>query len=123
VPARSVQHLESGLTGTLPSAGHVLDLVERLHPTPAVGGYPRDRALSIMRELEETERGWYAGPIGWIDLEGSGEFAVAIRSALIAGAAASLYAGCGIVAGSRPSEEFIETRLKLEPMLAALGAR
>lgn len=123
VTARSVQHLESPVSAVLPRSGHVLDLVARLHPTPAVGGFPRERALAVMRELEDIERGWYAGPIGWTDLEGSGDFAVAIRSALISENSASLYAGCGIVAGSDPADEFAETRLKLKPMLDALGAR
>ena len=102
-------------------AGNILDLVERLHPTPAVGGYPTDRALSIMRELEEIDRGWYAGPFGWTDLDGSGEFAVAIRSALLSGRMASLFAGSGIVADSVPSAEYEETCL--EAASDALGAR
>jgi menaquinone-specific isochorismate synthase len=121
-PARSVQHLETPLRAHLSRTGTVLDLVERLHPTPAVGGYPRDVALPLLRELEEIERGWYAGPIGWTDLDGSGEFAVAIRSALLNGSRASLFAGCGIVGGSIPAAEYEETRLKLQPMIAALGA-
>jgi isochorismate synthase len=122
VTARSIQHLETLLTAFMSSGGTILDLVERLHPTPAVGGYPRRRALSVIRELEEIDRGWYAGPFGWIDLDGSGEFAVAIRSALLTGTTASLFAGCGIVAASVPADEYEETCLKLRPMLAALGA-
>ncbi len=122
VVARSVQHLETPVSGQLSSAGHVLDLVERLHPTPAVGGHPRDIALRVIHELEEIDRGWYAGPFGWTDLNGSGEFAVAIRSALLSGRMASLFAGCGIVADSVPTAEFEETGLKLRPMLVALGA-
>ena len=122
VTARSVQHLETPLTGVMSNEGTILELVERLHPTPAVGGYPRRRALSVIRELEEIDRGWYAGPFGWIDLDGSGEFAVAIRSALLTGATASLFAGCGIVAASVPADEYEETCLKLRPMLSALGA-
>jgi menaquinone-specific isochorismate synthase len=106
----------------LPRAGHVLDLVERLHPTPAVGGYPRELAVLAIRELEEFDRGWYAGAFGWTDLRGEGEFAVAIRSALLTGRAASLFAGGGIVADSVPEAEWDETCLKLRPMLAALGA-
>jgi isochorismate synthase len=120
--ARSVQHLETPIAGRLAAAGHVLDLVERLHPTPAVGGYPQDEALTLIRELEAIERGWYAGPFGWTDLDGSGEFSVAIRSALLHGRSASLFAGGGIVADSDPAAEFAETCLKLRPMLAALGA-
>jgi menaquinone-specific isochorismate synthase len=121
VSVRSVQHLETPLSCRLKADASVLDLVERLHPTPAVGGYPRDRALSAMRELEELDRGWYAGPIGWTDLSGSGEFAVAIRSALLTGCNASLFAGSGIVADSVPSDEFEETQLKFLPMRTALG--
>jgi isochorismate synthase len=122
VTARSVQHLETPISGRLCSAGHILDLVERLHPTPAVGGFPQDVALSVIRELEEIDRGWYAGPFGWTTLDGAGEFAVAIRSALLSGGAASLFAGGGIMADSDPTAEFDETTLKLRPMLAALGA-
>jgi menaquinone-specific isochorismate synthase len=122
VTARAVQHLETPVSARMSAAGSVLDLVERLHPTPAVGGYPTDRALSIMRELEEIDRGWYAGPFGWTDLDGSGEFAVAIRSALLSDRMASLFAGSGIVADSVPPAEFEETCLKLRPMLSALGA-
>jgi isochorismate synthase len=120
--ARAVQHLETPVSARMSEAGSVLDLVERLHPTPAVGGYPTDCALSIMRELEEIDRGWYAGPFGWTDLDGSGEFAVAIRSALLSGRMASLFAGSGIVADSVPAAEYDETCLKLRPMLSALGA-
>jgi isochorismate synthase len=120
--ARSVQHLETPVSARMSEAGSVLDLVERLHPTPAVGGYPTHRALSIMGELEAIDRGWYAGPFGWTALDGSGEFAVAIRSALLSGRMASLFAGSGIVAESVPSAEYEETCLKLRPMLSALGA-
>jgi menaquinone-specific isochorismate synthase len=122
VAARSVQHLETPLSARLADAGNILDLVERLHPTPAVGGYPRERSLHVIRELETIERGWYAGPFGWTDVNGSGEFAVAIRSALLSGRRAALFAGSGIVADSDPADEFGETCLKLRPMLSALGA-
>ena len=121
VAARSVQHLETPIRGCLSAAGDVLDLVERLHPTPAVGGYPRKPALNAIRELEEIDRGWYAGPFGWTALDGSGEFAVAIRSGLVSGRTASIFAGSGIVADSIPAAEFEETCLKMRPMLAALG--
>jgi isochorismate synthase len=120
--ARTVQHLETPVSARMSEAGSVLDLVERLHPTPAVGGYPTDSALSIMRELEQIDRGWYAGPFGWTDVDGSGDFAVAIRSALLSGRMASLFAGSGIVADSVPSAEYDETCLKLRPMRSALGA-
>jgi isochorismate synthase len=121
-PARTVQHLETPVFAQMRKAGNILDLVERLHPTPAVGGYPTDRALSVMRELEEIDRGWYAGPFGWTDLDGSGDLVVAIRSALLSGRIASVFAGSGIVTDSVPSAEYDETSLKLRPMLSALGA-
>ena len=122
VIARAVQHLETPVSARMSDGGSVLDLVERLHPTPAVGGYPADRARSIISELEEIDRGWYAAPFGWTDLDGSGEFVVAIRSALLSGRIASLFAGSGIVADSVPQAEYEETCLKLRPMLSALGA-
>ena len=120
--ARAVQHLKTPVAAWLPRAGRVLDLVERLHPTPAVGGFPREQALTAIRELESFDRGWYAGPFGWTDLDGEGDFAVAIRSALLDGHSASLFAGGGIVADSNPAAEWDETCLKLRPMLSALGA-
>jgi salicylate biosynthesis isochorismate synthase len=102
--------------------GHsILDLVERLHPTPAVGGSPRHASLEFIREKENLDRGWYAGPIGWVGQNG-GEFAVALRSALITDSRATLFAGCGIVADSDPDLELAESRLKLQPMQAAIAA-
>jgi isochorismate synthase len=115
----NVQHLYTPVEGTLAGDVGLLELVERLHPTP-VGGLPRDEALRLIREHEPSGRGWYAGPIGWIDARGDGEFAVAIRSALIAGREARLFAGCGIVAGSDPRREYDESSMKLRPMLWAL---
>jgi len=99
----------------------VLDLVERLHPTPAVGGFPRQRALELIREREGLDRGWYAGPIGWLNRDGEGEFVVGIRSALLDGNSATLFAGCGIVGDSNPAKELAESGRKLQPILAALG--
>ena len=115
-----VQHLHTPLRGTLPAAFNVLDLVARLHPTPGVGGVPRPAALDLIREQEGRGRGWYAGPIGWMDARGGGDFVVGIRSALVRGSEAWLYAGCGIVEGSEPQREYEESRLKMRPMLAAL---
>jgi isochorismate synthase EntC len=101
--------------------GHsLIDLVERLHPTPAVGGRPREAALQWIRQNEQLDRGWYAGPVGWVDARGEGEFAVALRSALLHGDRATLFAGCGIMANSDPEREYVESNLKLKPMLAAL---
>jgi salicylate biosynthesis isochorismate synthase len=118
----NVQHLQTCLTAQPAPGTSVLDLVAHLHPTPAVGGYPSGRALALIREREQLDRGWYAGPIGWVGASGEGEFAVALRSALIHGSEALLFAGCGIVPGSDPMAEYAESCLKLRPMLAALGA-
>ncbi|HEY5640241.1 MAG TPA: isochorismate synthase, partial [Dehalococcoidia bacterium] len=117
----NVQHLHTPIEGVLSTERGVLELVERLHPTPAAGGLPRDAALPLIRQLESFDRGWYAGPVGWVDGRGDGEFAVAIRSALIRRQEAFLYAGCGIVAGSDPEREYSESCLKLRPMLWALN--
>jgi len=118
----NVQHLYTPVEGRVREGVGVLDLVARLHPTPAVGGYPRDAALRFIHEREQLDRGWYAGPVGYVDRHGEGEFAVALRSALLRGAEATLFAGCGIVADSRPADEYAETCLKLRPMLGALAA-
>lgn len=123
IRSRNVQHLSTPLRGRLIGGHCVLDLVERLHPTPAVGGYPRAVALETIREREGLDRGWYAGPVGWVNGEGEGEFAVAIRSALVNGDQATLFAGAGIMADSNPESEYAETGLKLKPMLAALGVQ
>jgi isochorismate synthase len=119
----NVQHLFTPIHGVLSDGQTVLDLVERLHPTPAVGGFPRAAALAAIREREQLDRGWYAAPIGWLDRRGEGEFAVAIRSALLGAARreALLFAGCGIVADSDPAAEYAESRLKLQAILSALG--
>lgn len=118
----NVQHLHTPIAARLHKGSTLLDLVDRLHPTPAVGGVPREDALDWLRRHEDLDRGWYAGPIGWMDHRGDGEFAVAIRSALLSGDEAVLFAGCGIVADSDPEAEYEESRLKLRPMLSALGA-
>ncbi|HEU0115962.1 MAG TPA: isochorismate synthase [Thermomicrobiales bacterium] len=119
--SRSVQHLATPIAGTLAPGCTALDLVGRLHPTPAVGGAPRREALAFIHQREDLERGWYAGPIGWLDADGDGEFVVALRSGLIEGREATLFAGCGIVAASDPDAEYRETALKFGPMLGALG--
>lgn len=116
----NVYHLETPIVGRVTDDLTILDLVESLHPTPAVSGYPNDAALRLIREFEVFDRGWYAGPVGWIDARNEGEFAVAIRSAILDGNEASLFAGCGIVAGSDPARECAESELKLNPMLSAL---
>ncbi|MCP3990835.1 MAG: isochorismate synthase, partial [Actinomycetia bacterium] len=91
-----------------------------LHPTPAVGGDPQAVALSVIDELEQAERGLYAGPVGWVDGEGNGGFAVGIRSAQISGCEARLFAGVGVVGESDPESELAETRSKFRAMLGAL---
>ena len=118
---KNIQHLETAITGNLLPDHSILEAIEDLHPTPAVGGFPRHLALAAIRTYEQLDRGWYAGPIGWIGASGNGEFAVALRSALINGNQARLFAGCGIVAASQPESEFAESCLKLEVMLRGLG--
>ncbi|MYY05513.1 MULTISPECIES: isochorismate synthase [unclassified Streptomyces] len=118
----NVQHLSTPVQGKLAEdAPGILEFAERLHPTPALGGHPRAASLDWLAKNEGLDRGWYAGGVGWSDTSGQGEFAVAIRSALVHGNVASLYAGCGIVADSDPEEEYLETCAKLRPMLHALG--
>jgi isochorismate synthase len=117
---RNVQHLFTPIVARVTNGHGILELVERLHPTPAMGGVPREAALAMIRRFEKLDRGWYAAPVGWVDVYGQGEFAVAIRSALLHGAEASLFTGCGIVAGSDPEREYAESCLKLRPVLSAL---
>jgi isochorismate synthase len=116
-----VTHLATTITGRLidPEVS-AADLALALHPTPAVAGTPRPAALAAIRRLEPTPRDRYAGPCGWVDDRGDGEFVVALRGAQISGASARLHAGAGIVAGSRADAEWAETQAKLEPMLRAL---
>ena len=92
-----------------------------LHPTPAVGGEPWPAAGELIAELEQMDRGWYAGPVGWMDATEDGEFCVALRSALLRDREAHLFAGDGIVAGSDPAAELAETEVKLEAMLPLLS--
>ncbi len=116
----NVQHLFTPITAWLKEDINPLTILEKLHPTPAVGGYPWSQAKPYIRELEDFDRGWYAGPVGWLNSHNSGEFAVAIRSGLIEENSATFYAGCGIVADSDAETEWKETILKLRPMLSAL---
>ena len=118
---RDIQHLYSPIEGNLKKDSSLFELVQALHPTPALGGEPRQDAIKIIRESEQMNRGYYAAPIGWINAEGDGEFAVGIRSALVENEHAYLYAGGGIVAESSSLEEFEETRVKFRPMLRTLG--
>lgn len=120
---RNVQHLFTPLTALIPKNTHILQMVEVLHPTPAVAGVPREWALHFLEENESLHRGWYAGPIGFINLEGEGAFAVALRSGLLSPqlASATLFAGVGIVRASDPEDEWQETELKLQPMRMAIA--
>jgi menaquinone-specific isochorismate synthase len=116
----NVQHLDTPVNATLPEHVSLLDVIGAMHPTPAVGGTPREAAVSRIRELEGFPRGLYAGALGWLNARGGGEFFVGIRSALVEGAQARVYAGAGIVAGSTPEKEFAETELKFKAILDAL---
>ena len=118
----NVQHLHTPIHAVLPENVRLLDAVAWLHPTPAVGGTPVAAAVARIRELEGFSRGLYGGAIGWVNARGGGEFFVGIRSALVDGATARVYAGAGIVAGSTPEKEFAETQLKFKAMLGALCA-
>ena len=119
----NLQHLGTRVRGTL--AGHgtpksVLALAAAVHPPAAVCGTPTGTALDLIRDLEHMDRERYAGPVGWVDAEGNGEWGIAIRCAQLSGRTARLFAGCGIVAGSEPAAEFAETLVKLQPMRGAL---
>lgn len=118
----NVQHLYTPVTGVLHPGRTLFDAVAALHPTPAVGGMPQDRAMAAIRGLEATPRGLYAGVVGWIDPDGHGDSAVAIRSALVAGTRARIYAGGGIVPTSDPAVEVEEIRIKAAAILGAMKA-
>lgn len=120
-PLKNLQHLYTPVTAKLKQNFTIFDVVEQLHPTPALGGTPTKESLKFIREHEQLDRGWYGAPIGWIDSNNNGEFAVAIRSALIQRDEASLFAGCGILADSDNKMEYEETKIKLMPMLTVLG--
>ncbi|MBE9099481.1 isochorismate synthase [Vacuolonema iberomarrocanum] len=117
----NIQHLYTPITGTVPAHGHPLDILAHLHPTPAVAGIPPQRALSLIQQHEAVERSLYAAPIGWLDTQGNARFVVGIRSALLKGNQARLYAGAGIVSGSNPEREEAEIQLKLQALLNALA--
>ncbi|MFL6556590.1 MAG: isochorismate synthase MenF, partial [Bacillus sp. (in: firmicutes)] len=120
---RDIQHLYTPVIGKCGPNTSLLLLVEKLHPTPALGGLPKTSAVEKIREVEELDRGLFGGPLGWIDYQQNGEFAVSIRSGLIQGEEVSLFAGCGVVADSTSEDEYLETSLKFRPMLRALGGK
>ncbi|MHB0947527.1 MAG: isochorismate synthase [Gemmatimonadaceae bacterium] len=115
----NVHHLHTNVSARLREGHTLLELVARLHPTPAVGGAPRDEALRWIRTHEQLDRGWYAAPVGWMG-SGAGEFAVALRSGLLRGHEGWLFAGCGVVADSDPQAELEESEVKLRSMQGAL---
>jgi menaquinone-specific isochorismate synthase len=116
----NVQHLGTRVRGTLSAARSALSLLSAVHPTAAVGGTPTDAAVETIRELESMDRERYAGPVGWIDADGNGEWGIALRCAQLSGNRARLFAGGGIVAGSDPAAELAETEAKFRPMRTAL---
>ena len=116
----NVTHLATDIHARL-GAAHLLDLVAALHPTAAVCGTPRDAAMRLIEELEDTERGRYSGPVGWVDTAGNGEFAIALRCGLASGTRLRLFAGAGIMPDSDPDLELTETEAKMRPLLDALG--
>lgn len=118
---RHVQHLHSHIEATPSNGVDLLGLAAALHPTPAVGGVPRDEAMQRIAGLEELDRGWYAGGIGWMSGTGDGEISVALRCALLEGGVSRLYAGAGIVADSQPALELEETRWKFRALHRHLG--
>ncbi len=117
----NVYHLHTPLEGALPEGPHLLDLIDQLHPTPAVGGTPREKAVPIIAQLEPFERGLYAGALGYFDHTGEGEFCVGLRAGLVDGKSARLYAGAGIVAGSDPQAEWRETEMKFAAIRDAIA--
>lgn len=116
-----IRHLSTTFEGVAHPGTKITDLLGALHPTAAVAGTPTKAALELIRELEHHDRGRYAGPVGWLDRDGDGEFAIALRCGDIRDSTATLYAGAGVVHGSDPMLEFGETLIKLRPMLRALG--
>src|SRR5690554_1902738 len=116
----NVLHLHTPIRAKIKHGVSRTEVLKTLHPTPAVGGFPKNDAVPYISNFEDFDRGWYAGPIGWINANGEGEFAVAIRSGLIKNDEVRFYAGCGIVEASDPEKEWEETNLKFIPMLSAL---
>ena len=121
VRVANIQHLARPIRAQLIAPIDAVELAGLLHPTPAVGGEPRELAEALIPALEGFDRGWYAGPIGWADASGDGEFCVALRCALLRGAKACCYAGGGIVRDSDPAAELAETEVKLQALLPVLA--
>ena len=121
IKVANIQHLATPVIAQLAESHSAVELAGLLHPTPAVGGEPWPGAETAIAELERMDRGWYAGPVGWMDATEDGEFCVALRSALLRNRDAHLYAGVGVVAGSDPEAELAETEVKLEALLPLLA--
>ena len=117
-----IQHLHTPIDAELPAGIGLFDVVGALHPTPAVAGHPGGRSAELRSTHEGMDRGWFASPVGWLDSSGDGEFRVALRSALVTGVDTTLYAGAGVVRGSDPSRELLETDVKLGALLGPVVA-
>lgn len=121
VKVANIQHLATPVVAQLAEPRSAVELAGIMHPTPAVGGEPREAAEAAIAELEQMDRGWYAGPVGWMDATEDGEFCVALRSAVLRDREARLFAGVGVVAGSDPAAELAETEVKLGALLPLLA--
>ncbi|MCB8914896.1 MAG: isochorismate synthase [Thermoleophilales bacterium] len=121
IKVANIQHLGTPVYAQLAQPRTAIELAGLLHPTPAVGGEPWKKARLVMAEVERMDRGWYAGPVGWMDGSGDGEFCVALRSALVRDREAHLFAGVGVVADSDPAAELAETEIKLGALLPLLS--
>jgi salicylate biosynthesis isochorismate synthase len=121
VKVANIQHLATPIVAQLAEPRSAVELAGLLHPTPAVGGEPWPEAAATIAELEQMDRGWYAGPVGWMDATEDGEFCVALRSALLRDREARLYTGVGLVSGSDPAAELAETEIKLGALLPLLA--
>jgi salicylate biosynthesis isochorismate synthase/menaquinone-specific isochorismate synthase len=121
VKVANIQHLATPVIAQLAESHSAIELAGMLHPTPAVGGEPWSEAAAAIAELEGLDRGWYAGPVGWMDATEDGEFCVALRSALLRDREAHLFAGVGVVAGSDPAAELAETEVKLDALLPLIA--
>ena len=121
VQVANIQHLAAPIRAQLAHPVGAIELAGALHPTPAVGGEPSEVSQRLIPALEGLDRGWYAGPVGWCDAAGDGEFCVALRCALLRGVDASLYAGCGIMGDSDPASELAESELKLQALMPLLA--
>ena len=121
IKLKNVQHLKTTINANIDKKYSLFDLIKILHPTPAIAGTPTDKALNLILLNETNDRGWYSGPIGWIDSNGNGDIFVALRSALQKNENIYLFSGSGVVLESNPPSEWNETELKLEPILSSLA--